>query len=124
MVSLRVHFKAGIPIYEQVLYVARKAIISGALKPGDVFPSVRTISRENKINPNTVQKAVNVLKTEGLVEIVPGIGARVRAVPASTKADRAQMLGGDLEALVLRAKQLNLELDDVRDALAKHWKSL
>ena len=29
-----------------------------------------------------------------------------------------------IEALVLRAKQLNLELDDVRDALAKHWESL
>ena len=122
--SLRVQLKAGIPIYEQVLYAARKAIVAGEYRPGDAFPSVRAISKENGINPNTVQKAVNALKQEGLIEIVPGIGARVCAAPKATRAERAKILGPDMEALVLRARQLNLEIDDVIEALEHHWKTL
>ena len=71
-----IELKAGAPLYEQVLYAARKAILSGELKPGDSFPSVREIAGHLRINPNTVQKALMALKSEGLVETVPGIGNR------------------------------------------------
>ena len=44
---------------------------------GDAFPSVRVLSQELKINPNTAFKIVGVLKREGILEIVPGIGTIV-----------------------------------------------
>ena len=56
-----INLKAGAPIYEQVLYAARKAILSGELKPGDALPSVREIAGHLRINPNTVQKALVAL---------------------------------------------------------------
>ena len=116
-----IELKAGAPLYEQVLYAARKAIISGELKPGDPFPSVREIATHLRINPNTVQKALVALKAEGLVESLPGIGNRVCPRPEARAADRAALLDDDLEALVLRARQLHLTRAELESALRAHW---
>jgi GntR family transcriptional regulator len=116
-----IDLKAGAPIYEQVLYAARKAIISGELKPGDAFPSVREIAAHLRINPNTVQKALTALKAEGLVESIPGVGNRVCERPEPRPAERAALLEGELEALVMRARQLRMDLTDLQQALEAHW---
>lgn len=116
-----IDLKPGAPIYEQVLYAARKAIISGDLKPGDSFPSVREIAAQLRINPNTVQKALTALKAEGLVESLAGIGNRVCERPEPDAATRAAQLDEALEALVLRARQLRLDLPALRTALQNHW---
>ena len=117
-------FKPGVPVYEQVLYAARKAIIGGELQAGEAFPSVRSLSAEYRINPNTVQKALVALRNEGLIESIPGIGNRVTVPPEATRRDTAKLLEDQLEAVVLRAKQLNLTLDEVRAAINQHWKKL
>ena len=124
MTPFRIELKAGVPVYEQVLYAARKAIVSGELKPGDPFPSVRAMSKAYRINPNTVQKAVTVLKQDGLIEIHPGIGARVCSAPKASLEARAQVLGPDVEALALRAKQLQLSLEELQKAIADQWEKL
>ncbi len=116
-----IDLKSGSPIYEQVLYAARKAIISGELKLGDAFPSVREIATSLRINPNTVQKALTALKAEGLVETIPGIGNRVCERPEPEVAGRAAQLDEALEALVLRARQLRLDPADLHAALQDHW---
>ena len=67
MIPFRVPFRVGIPIFEQVVYAAKKAMISGQLRPGDSFPSVRTLSKDLKINPNTAHKIVAHL----IVEVEP-----------------------------------------------------
>jgi GntR family transcriptional regulator len=119
-----IEFKAGVPVYEQVLYAARKAIISSELKPGDAFPSVRALSAEYRINPNTVQKALTALKNEGLIESVPGVGNRVCEAPESSERQRGELLNGQLEEMVIRAKQLGLSLDEVLEGLRNQWKNL
>ena len=119
-----IEFRPGVPVYEQVLYAARKAIIAGDLAPGDLFPSVRALSAEYRINPNTVQKALVALRNEGLIESIPGIGNRVTAAPKPTPRQLDGLLNDQLEAVVLRAKQLGLSLNDLKSALNDHWKNL
>ena len=119
-----IEFRPGVPVYEQVLYAARKAIISGDLAPGDLFPSVRALSAEYRINPNTVQKALVALRNEGLIESIPGIGNRVTAAPKPTPRQLDGLLNDQLEAVVLRTKQLGLSLNDLKSALNDHWKNL
>lgn len=111
-------------MYEQVLYAARKAIISGELKPGELFPSVRALSAEYQINPNTVQKALAALRAEGLIESLPGIGNRVVEAPPSSAVERRELLAEPLESIVIKAKQLNLTSDDLKKAIDQHWKKL
>lgn len=119
-----IEFRPGVPVYEQVLYAARKAIVSGDLAPGDLFPSVRALSAEYRINPNTVQKALVALRNEGLIESIPGIGNRVTAAPKPTSRQLDGLLNDQLEAVVLRAKQLGIPLNDLKSALTDHWKNL
>jgi GntR family transcriptional regulator len=124
VIPFRVTFRPGVSIYEQVVYAAKKAIVSGHLRPGAPFPSVRALSKELKINPNTAHKVVAELTAEGLLEVTPGIGTTVAAPPGSSAAERKRLLGGDIERLVVEAKKLGLVLDEVLGAVAEHWETL
>lgn len=125
VIPFRLAFKPGISLYEQVVYAATKAIVAGQMRPGDPFPSVRALSKDLKINPNTAHKVIGHLLNDGLLEVRPGIGTVVAmAVPASTAADRGHLLRHDLEQLVVDAKKLGLDLEDVTRALADHWSAL
>ena len=124
VIPFRVRFRLGVSLYEQVVYAAKKAIISGQLRPGDPFPSVRTLSKELKINPNTAHKVVVHLVAAGLLETRPGIGTLVAALPASSAAERTQLLGIDIEQLVVEAKKLGIRLEDMVTSISAHWKRL
>jgi GntR family transcriptional regulator len=121
VIPFRVTFQTGISLCEQVVYAAKKAMISGQMRPGDPFPSVRSLSNALKINPNTAHKVVTHLMGEGLLEVRPGIGTVVAAPAAATAAERRSLLRNELEQLVVEAKKIGLDLEDVTAALAQHW---
>ncbi len=124
MIPFRLTFAPGIPIHEQVTFAAKKAMISGQLRPGDPFPSVRALSKALKINPNTAHKVVAQLTSEGLLEVRPGIGTVVARAPSSSYAERKRLLGRELEQLIVEAKRLRLSLEDVQAAVGEHWRNL
>jgi GntR family transcriptional regulator len=124
VIPFRLSFQPGVALYEQVVYAARKAVISGQMRPGDAFPSVRALSAALKINPNTAHKAIAHLVDEGLLEVRPGTGTVVAQPARSTAAERTRLLDHDLEHLVVEARKLGLKIDDVTGALAEHWSRL
>ncbi len=124
VIPFSVEFRPGISIFEQVVYAAHKAMISGQLLPGDAFPSVRTLSRELKINPNTAHKIISQLVADGLLETRPGIGNVVAALPDSTRKERTQLLGPEVEQLVVEAKRLGIGLEEVLTSITQHWNRL
>jgi GntR family transcriptional regulator len=124
VIPFRVQFRAGLSIFEQVVYASKKAMISGQLRPGDTFPSVRVLSRELKINPNTAAKIVAHLVNEGLLETRPGVGTVVAPLPDSTRKERTQLLGQEIEEIVVEAKRMGIGLDDMLDSITEHWKRL
>ena len=106
------------------MFAAKKAMVSGKLRPGDPFPSVRALSKAVKIHPNTAQKVVSQLIAEGLLEVRPGVGTIVRQPPAGSRADRGRLLGPEVERLAVEAMKLGLSLDDLQSAIAGAWRSL
>lgn len=68
----------AIPPYMQVVTHIRGQITGGELSPGDSLPPDRALAEEWGVSRATVQKALTVLKTEGLVEAVQGSGTCVR----------------------------------------------
>lgn len=124
MIPFRVQFRPGLPLYEQVVYAATKAMLSGRMRPGDAFPSVRALSRELKINPNTAHKVITQLITAGLLETRPGTGTIVATMPQSSATQRTELLGAQIEQIVVDAKRLGVSLDDVQDSISQHWKKL
>jgi len=124
VIPFRLAYRPGISMAEQVAYAVRKAVVSGQMRPGDPFPSVRALSRELKINPNTAHKVVGQLVTEGLLEVRVGIGTVIAARGPSTASERSRLLKGEVEQLVVEAKKLGLDLEDLLGAVSQHWKRL
>ena len=85
---------------------------------------MRTLSQELRINPNTAQRIIGLLVAQGLLEVLPGIGTRVAAARAAARADRQALLTKDVEALVVEARRLQLDLDDLVDAVSTQWAAL
>jgi GntR family transcriptional regulator len=69
--------KPGLPITEQVIFAVKKAVVAGQLKPGQAFPSVRIVSQELQINPNTAHKIVAALVAQGVLVTTPAVGSVV-----------------------------------------------
>lgn len=124
VIPFRVQFRAGSSLFEQIVYAAKKAMVAGQLRPGDSFPSVRALSKELKINPNTAAKVVAHLVNEGLLETLPGIGTVVATPPDSSRKERTQLLGREIEQIVVEAKRLGIGLEEVLESISDHWQRL
>jgi GntR family transcriptional regulator len=122
VIPFRVSFRTGVPVFEQIVYASKKAMIAGQLRPGDAYPSVRTLSKELKINPNTAHKVVTQLISEGLLETRPGIGTVVVEIPDSTRKQRTELLSREMEELVVEGKRLGIGLDEMVASITAHWR--
>ena len=124
MTPFQVQFREGASLFDEVVYAAKKAVVSRQLRPGDRFPSVRALSKELKIHPGTMQKIVAQLASEGLVETRQGAGTVVGKVPRSAREKRARLLGRQIEELVVETKWLGVGRAALLASVAAHWKDL
>ena len=120
MLPFTVTIQSGRPLYEQVIYAVTRAIVLGQLRPGEPFPSVRALSQELRINPNTAYRIVAALVDEGLLVVHPGLGTIVADHPPSS-GEAAQVLGGEAERVVVEAKRSGVSLNDLVTAIRRHW---
>ena len=121
MLPFSISLKSGVPLYQQVIYAVTRAVVTGQLRAGDPFPSVRALSQELKINPNTAHKIVASLVEDGLLEVRPGIGTVVGEGRQATATARRLLLEQDAERLVVDASRAGLSLQDVVAAIRRHW---
>jgi GntR family transcriptional regulator len=124
MLPFSIDLKPGLPIAEQILFAVKKAVVGGQMKPGDRFPSVRVLSQELRINPNTAHKVIAALVAEGVLITTPAVGSVVAEREPGNRSERAGLLGADVERLVVEAKKLGLTLDEVQAGVAAHWRKI
>jgi GntR family transcriptional regulator len=91
------------PIYEQIIDQTQRLIASGILKEGDQLPSVRALSQELSVNPNTLQKAYSELERRGLCVSAPGNGRFVTA-------DAFRLVGEGMKERLEELKKIAEEL--------------
>jgi len=108
----------GESILHQVVYAVTRAVVTGQLRDGDAFPSVRTLSQELKINPNTAHKIVAALIEDGLLVSRQGIGT---VVTASVRADGGAPLDADVERVVIDARRAGMTLQQVIALVRDLW---
>jgi GntR family transcriptional regulator len=63
---------------EELAGVLREQILSGRLAPASVLASERQMIEEHGVSRITVRAAIAMLRSEGLVQVIPGKGAFVR----------------------------------------------
>ncbi len=121
MLPFTVALRSGVPVHDQVVFAVERALVSGQLRAGDPFPSVRAISQQLRINPNTAHRIVSTLVRDGLLEVRPGTGTVVASRPAASAAERRALLTGEVERLVVAARKLSLDVGDVTEAVREQW---
>ncbi len=65
------------PIYLQAAERIKLRILTGEYPPGGAVPSVRELAQEAAVNPNTMQKALALLESQGLLTTYRTAGRRV-----------------------------------------------
>lgn len=75
--QFRFDFDNNQPIYLQLVEQLELYIISGKLSPGERLPSVRDLALLAKVNPNTMQRALQELEDLRLVITERTTGKRV-----------------------------------------------
>ena len=55
------------PIWQQLTEQLRRRIVTGVYPAGSRFPTVRELAAEAGVNPNTMQRAMSQLESDGLV---------------------------------------------------------
>ncbi len=112
--SLQISTSSRLPIYQQLAQQIREAIARGELQPDAGLPSVRQLSRELVVNPNTVARAYTELEREGLLVSRPGRGIYV-AQPRTdlTRAARDRRLTEQLDRWLTEAVHLGYSSREV-----------
>ncbi|NJN43611.1 MAG: GntR family transcriptional regulator [Anaerolineae bacterium] len=72
--QLKLDFRSGDPIYEQLANYIRHQIAAGELKPGDQLPTVRQVAADLRVNFNTVARAYRLLDEAGIISTQHGRG--------------------------------------------------
>ena len=91
----------------------RRLIVSGTLPLGEKLPSVRELSTQLTINPNTIQRAYRELETEGYICSVAGRGSYVCAqIPVNPA--RQDALLQQFDAAVQELLYLGVRSEELR----------
>ena len=111
----RIESSNGLAIYEQIVRQVKFAVAGDALLAGDMVPSVRELSRDLAVNPNTVARAYRELQVEGVLAPVRGTGLEVTAHAAKhCAAARVSLIRERLHAVLLEARRSRLDFDEIR----------
>ena len=106
------------PPFQQVAHALRAAIGARRFAPGDQLPSLNELAKGYGVSLMTVQRALGVLRDEGVIISQQGKGTFVRTVtPSGRDADddaapsRAQ-LAAAVQALSARLDAIERRLED------------
>ena len=103
---------ARIPIYQQLVDQVREQVARGKLQPGDRLPSVRQLSRELVVNPNTIAKAYSELEHGGVILARQGLGVFVAKPQAASEA-RLERVGALVDRVLVEAVHLGCSGEEV-----------
>ena len=108
-----INFKSGKPVYLQLADQVKAAAASGALRTGEVLPSIRPLAEELRINRNTVAKAYAELEAQGVIETRQGKGCFLRLAQSPLRKDvRRKALAETIDEAVIQAHHLLLSRGD------------
>src|SRR5262245_40543725 len=110
--EFRIEPASRTPIYRQLVAQIREAVARGRLKPDERLPSVRDLSRQLVINPNTVARVYTELERDGVLNTRPGLGVFV-AQPKTdlTRRARKDRLTALVDGLLTEAVHLGFAAD-------------
>lgn len=108
------------PIYIQLVERIRMQIVSGYYSPGDKLPTVRELSAEAAVNPNTMQKAFAELERNGLIITWRTNGRTVTQDEELIERIRSEMAQMHVQTFMKSMKELGFDGEQIRQFFEQH----
>ncbi len=122
MILLELNMSDSRPIYSQIGDRVKFAVAAGVLRPGELVPSVRDLSKQLVVNPNTVARAYRDLQTEGLLKPVRGTGLQVSdGATERCREARRGYVRERLRAAIVEARRSAMESAEIEVILREEW---
>ncbi len=115
----------GVAIYLQIVRQIKYAIAEQTMRPGQLLPSVRILSQQLAVNPNTVARAFQELQADGIIETLRGRGVVVctGAVERCRK-QRKTLIAERVADVLNEAISGGLDEDEIRTIVEQQLKSI
>jgi GntR family transcriptional regulator len=112
-VIFHIDFKAGKPVYLQLVDQVKTAAATGALRAGESLPSIRPLAEQLRVNRNTIARAYAELEAHGIIDTMQGRGSVLRPNQSSLKKEaRRKVLADALDAAVIQAHHTQTSRDE------------
>jgi len=106
------------PIYEQITFQLKDAILSGKLEAGSPLPSIRALANSLHVSVITTKRAYADLEAQGFIDTVPGKGSFVAGGNLEIlREERLRTIEASLATALSDAKAAGLELSDLHEML-------
>ncbi|HEX3724684.1 MAG TPA: GntR family transcriptional regulator [Pirellulales bacterium] len=115
----------GLAIYDQIVRQVKFAVAGGALKSGELIPSVRELAKELLINPNTIARAYRQLQQDRVLEAVRGTGLEVASGAAERcRSERIKLIRARLRQVLAEARQSRLDARELRELVERELSAI
>ena len=109
------------PIYAQIVECIRREIANGALREGDMMPSIRSLAKDLSVSVITTKKAYEQLEAQRYIETRAGKGSFVSARSGALAREHKI---SDMEQHLLAAIDISRELGMTDEDLKTHFDAL
>ncbi|QDV41207.1 HTH-type transcriptional repressor YtrA [Stieleria neptunia] len=117
--------QSDVAIYLQLVRQVKFAIAAGTIRPGQLLPSVRALSNQVALNPNTVARAFNQLQADGVIEALRGRGMVVRDVAVEIcRRERETVLNERIGSVLAEAWHAGLSKKQIKTFVDDHLRQL
>ena len=111
---IEIDVRSRVPIYEQIINSVKHLSLNGVLRADEKLPSVRELSQQMTINPNTVQKAYQERERQGIIYVKRGQGSFINpTIKAINKEVSMEKIREMLKQVVLECMYLDIDKDEL-----------
>ena len=113
--------QSRIPVYEQIVSQTERFVMMGLIKADEPLQSVRSLSMELSVNPNTIQKAYSELERRGVIYVVPGKGSFIAADASEKVRDSKRTILDEIENLSSECALAGFEKKNIYEAVERGY---
>lgn len=114
-------YKSRLPIYEQIYNCVVNIASLGAYEKDELLPSVRALATQLGVNPNTVQKAYQMLERDGIIASIPGKGSFISDENSALSAKKQQLMK-EIKELLKQAKDYAIDENELTNLVSSVYK--
>ena len=116
---MTVKFSNDKPIFLQLADIIKSDILSGKLQTHEKLPSVREFALTYSVNPNTVQKALQLLEDDGLIVTNRTNGKFVADNSININEQKNKIITQEINMFFEKMKNYGYSISEIKDLISK-----